>query len=491
MGGALSGTAAEDEVPQLRMDIADTRHQIIALEETLPIGTVERISTTDRFKIEIKDLNRKQLEKLSADLAADYDRLRRLEFQKIGRSTMKKPTLTKPIVRAVTSLVPSDVSGEERAALDDPDVMIGNESDYGLRWDRKWEGNQAGPTDEACRKNVREGTKSKVVKELGLKYFGQSASQARRLPPLVDATHLFLDGSLRGTNSESLGAAAGGVNLLGRFDVVCVKVCSDYTDAWKFVKSSRHDFWVSHAAALNIGESTRTAADFPDFSRSNNNSPSLNEEAYFEAMTTILRNVVYAASQLDVEHLVFFPFGMGAFLRHLEKLDKKYEDQIQMQRLRRRLARCYAEVFEKSPAKLAIHICLQFGQDEANRNADAFLRGLADPALKRVRSRVTVWPDADCMQLAHDLAARNEGVLLVNGGNRQLLGNHWFVGRAKMAIDENLHRRSWRLAALSYMLNNFDGEPEGRQPDQLRKTVELFRGKVIDDCRVKARSALK
>merc|ERR1740120_59789 len=113
------------------------------------------------------------------------------------------------------------------------------------------------------------------------------------------------------------------------------------------------------------------------------------------------------------------------------------------------------------------------------RNADAFMRALVDGCGKPIAKKVTVWPEGDSLQLAHDLAQTSTKVMMLNGANRKLLGNHWFGGRAKQAIDENLHRRSWTMSALSYVLNGFDGrECNDRRPDQLQQRVRQLGGKV-------------
>merc|ERR1712224_10817 len=107
-----------------------------------------------------------------------------------------------------------------------------------------------------------------------------------------------------------------------------------------------------------------------------------------------------------------------------------------------------------------------------------FVRALkdADPAL---RGRVTVWQGCDSPELAHKLATTSDKVAIVNGANRRLLGNHWFSDSARRAIDENLHRRSWTMSALSYLINSYGNSPNDTEipSDQLRKTVEWMEGK--------------
>merc|ERR1712118_123096 len=177
------------------------------------------------------------------------------------------------------------------------------------------------------------------------------------------------------------------------------------------------------------------------------------------AMSRIYRNMVKVIEHLRVQHFLFFAFGMGAFLRFLLLNDSKYNDDSKLQRIRRELARRFIDAFGAAPPQVTLHLCLQFSSDEALRNADAFIRALKG-APEAVKSRSIIWPEGDCLDLAHDLACTSPNVLLANGANRQLIGNHWFAGMAKRAIDENLHRRSWTLSATAYMLNNFGGRGE-------------------------------
>eukprot|EP00747_Dinoflagellata_sp_TGD_P138361 gnl/TRDRNA2_/TRDRNA2_175781_c1_seq1.p1 gnl/TRDRNA2_/TRDRNA2_175781_c1~~gnl/TRDRNA2_/TRDRNA2_175781_c1_seq1.p1 ORF type:complete len:326 (+),score=35.13 gnl/TRDRNA2_/TRDRNA2_175781_c1_seq1:283-1260(+) len=295
----------------------------------------------------------------------------------------------------------------------------------------------------------------------------------KKLPPHCNDTTLFLDSR----PAAKVGAAqAGGRNLLGRYDVVCVKVCADFDSNWRFIEQNRSVFWVLHAAAVNIGESAN-APDFNDFRCAHG----LDDERYIQAMGQIFENVVIACSTLGIEHMIFFPFGMGAFLRNLSVLDSRFADVRTMWLLRCRIAARFVQALAHSQANLAVHVALSFAdfQGEGHFNTDAFVRALKD-ADKSVKDRVTVWEDCDAFQLAHNLAASSDKVALVNGANRRLLGNHWFGDRAQHAIDENLHRRSWTMSALSYALNGY-GNTKGnhnRQPDQLQKAVLAMSGKV-------------
>jgi cell division protein FtsB len=94
-----------------------------------------------------------------------------------------------------------------------------------------------------------------------------------------------------------------------------------------------------------------------------------------------------------------------------------------------------------------------------------------------VKKRIKVYINVDATTLAQKLA-KEKGFLsvsLANGANRNLIGNRWFQEGAKVAIDENLHRRSADLAAAAKDLN--DGfEYRDRAPGELIKRVKALGG---------------
>eukprot|EP00927_Polykrikos_kofoidii_P083376 TRINITY_DN8517_c0_g2_i1.p1 TRINITY_DN8517_c0_g2~~TRINITY_DN8517_c0_g2_i1.p1 ORF type:complete len:552 (+),score=97.46 TRINITY_DN8517_c0_g2_i1:70-1656(+) len=492
--GHVDGKAAteEEEATSLRLEIQALQKIIADLQATVvDPRTSEATPIADVMRMGLPQLRQEltDLEKVYERLNAREAELKR-EFMLRSKFSVYTPKENLP--KRITS-AGDRLTIEEIEAIDDPYCLLGLESTYMMTWNTKYVGSPTGPRDEKHRRNVREGTKRKVVQELGLSMFGAPAEQATILPPMSEATCLFLDG---GVDAKAMvpGALPGGQNLLGRYDIVVIRACADFDNTWAFTKGARNDFFVGHAAAINIGES-REASDFFEFCRQDNVEPAagcessqatgvicqLDMESYVEAMGRIIDNLVQACASLQIEHLVFFPFGMGAFLRHLGKLDDTFADDMQLQRLRRCLARRFVHALASAPPKMQIHLCLRFQEEESQRNADAFLRALVDGEAALVRSRLSIWADADSMQVSTDLAAKSRYVMLVNGANRRLLGNHWFAGRATMAIDENLHRRSWRMSALAYLLNGFDGqEPAGRPPNQLEQAVLAIRGRVCD-----------
>jgi len=380
---------------------------------------------------------------------------------------------------------PLQVGLEDPFILLGPDILCDKDIGVaGLQWDSAWASDPAGPRDEGHRRHVRLNTREKVRKELGLEFFGEPAGQAKYMPPAIEGTHLFRD---VGKAAQEGTARAGDFNLLGRYDVCCVKTCADLDRKWNWLKGQKMDFWVAHAVAVNVGESV-DAPDFTDFQKHDNElAKTFDEWKYIEAMGHIMDNIVSVCTQLQIKQMVFFPFGMGAFLRHLGRIDSNFSHDEEMQRLRRALAVRMVESWAKLPAGLQVHLCLQFSTEEAQRNADALLRaivGNVDLGKKAspIKDRIVIIPEGDALNVASDLAVRSDNVLLVNGANRQLIGNHWFASRARMAIDENLHRRSWRLAAIAYMLNEYDGEQSipQRQHDTLAKRVKQLGGTVVD-----------
>jgi len=93
--------------------------------------------------------------------------------------------------------------------------------------------------------------------------------------------------------------------------------------------------------------------------------------------------------------------------------------------------------------------------------------------------------NVDSLHLAAtDLAPATKGgcgapkVGILNGANRKLIGNHWFQTGARLAIDENFHRRSASMARAALLLN-FDFEARARKPTQLQENVAWLGGQVI------------
>ncbi|CAE7737426.1 Hid1 [Symbiodinium pilosum] len=385
-----------------------------------------------------------------------------------------------------------------------------------------------------------------------------SGTSGASLPPgpkkQMSMAHLFNDEE---TFAETSAEAAEGFvarrqdhYLLGKYQMVAVPAMADYDSAFGEVlrpqdlknglsqqtaldcdgpKGFDGWFWVLHAAAPNIGESAQ-ADDFLAYSvdeEDDSSSPMrtesarstastasrccwkerllrptrrLNEDLYIKDLRRLWRNVLIAMKHLKVEDVILFPFGMGAFLRHLHLNDDRYEDASSMRRLKRRIADELMNAIvdiclpRSKPVKAAkpaetrtrVHLCLVCVNRESVDNHNCFVQAAADrakscPELKEI---LHLRRNVDSLQLAHELAAgsgksRPLKVALLNGANRKLCGNHWFQSGARYAIDENLHRRSASLSRAS-LLVNFDTEPRPRKAMQLQETVRFFRGTVVN-----------
>lgn len=348
---------------------------------------------------------------------------------------------------------------------------------------------QAEELSDRRRFEVRDGTKAKVAKELGLSEFGRPAAEARSLPPGARDTTLFLDSG----QDLSGGSSCLSGQLLGRFDVLAVQAAADFDASWRYTRTKKNRFWVLHAAAINIGESAR-ARDFPDYQ---DNGGHLDLAAYIEDMGRIFDNLLCSAARLTCRDLVWFPFGMGAFLRNLHENDAWYSKDHKNGQLLVELRHALAQRFVSSVEKTAdltlnrrLHICVsptERGNEERDANAAAFLKAIREAlrASAAGRSRrsmtATAWVvhvHGDSLSVVQELANQGRSVALVNGANRNLIGNHWFANGARFAIDENLHRRSWSMAALAYMLNDGARVQSPCSSDVLADRVRRMGGRV-------------
>ena len=300
-------------------------------------------------------------------------------------------------------------------------------------------------------------------------HFSQKRVALLQKPELQEMTkkiHLFTSADSKDTFFEK--------SLLGRFCVLAVPCRMEFDAHWK--KSlSKSPFYVHHAAALNIGESAR-AEDFKDYSSS---SQTLDEKRYIVDMQKLFHNILSAQKACGVKHVVWFPFGMGAFLRHLDKLDPSYKSQQKISELREKVARAFVRELAHFP-DFTVHLCLplEMGVESSatNQNYTAFIKALQDAA-PSLKQQVTVYVNHDATQVAQLLADKHGSfsVSLANGANRKLIGNHWFGGGARVAIDENIHRRS-RLASLMAILVNDGSATCARTPGELAKRIIALGG---------------
>ncbi len=262
--------------------------------------------------------------------------------------------------------------------------------------------------------------------------------------------------------------------LLGRFDVLGVYCSMDYDANWQPNPKDQSPFYLLHGAAINIGESAH-AADFQDYSSYGK----LNEQKYVHDMGKIFHQILAAQVDLGNEDAVWFPFGMGAFLRNLFKCDKTYENNQALAELRQKLAHAFVQEIANFPS-LHIHMCLPLDQVKGSKdqqNYNAFINAFAH-APHEVKERISLHVNVDATDLAQRLANQHKDlnkVSLVNGANRNLIGNHWFEDRALVAIDENIHRRSLFAVVAALLLN--DGiKTKVRNDEALAARVEQLLG---------------
>jgi len=364
-----------------------------------------------------------------------------------------------------------------------------------------------------------------------VKYFVDSEQPNREAGPLTQQGSGFI-----GRAQECY--------LLGQFDCLAVPARADYDACFRSFEASvsgvhQHSssapvladcdgpegfagwFWVVHVAAPNIGESTQ-AEDFVAYSEEEPHSPPhvlptsthvgitspscwkqqstlnrptrrLHEDLYVRDMGRIWRNSLLAMGHLGVEDAVFFPLGMGAFLRKLSLNDDRYAEPRLLLKLRRRVAgelmNAIADtcVGASSRGPRYVHLCLVCIGAEAIDNHNCFLEAAATKLREcpKLSDVLQLRQNVDSLQLAaRDLAPATKGgcgtpkVGILNGANRKLIGNHWFQTGARLAIDENFHRRSASMARAALLLN-FDFEARARKPMQLRENVSWLGGQVV------------
>lgn len=267
--------------------------------------------------------------------------------------------------------------------------------------------------------------------------------------------------------------------ILGRFDVLAIPARMDVDNAWAEYARPQDNtlFFVHHVAALDIG--SQHATDISDY-RCGQGQPEFFQAKYIRDMHSIFRTTLAAQRFSGVKHAVWFPLGMGAFLRDLPRHDPVYQVAETMAELRRLIARAFFEavVVELGTSSgIKVHLCLAEGPagSEADENCLAFLTALQESLPAGYANDVTVWLNTDAAALAQHLAntsATALAVSLTNGANRSLIGNHWFVDGANTAIDENLHRRSLSLALMAFLANGVKVRNAGKTWDSRIRTSE-------------------
>jgi hypothetical protein len=152
--------------------------------------------------------------------------------------------------------------------------------------------------------------------------------------------------------------------LLGRFDVLQVQARMDYDHNWDEWQGGTTTFFVHHGAAINIGEGSN-AEDFRDYSTP---AGALDKNKFLQDTGRVFFNMLSAQHGSTAKHAVWFPFGMGAFLRHLDKNDRSYKDPSKLFQLRMEMAEVFIQQLESFP-ELEIHLCLPYVKNAGNEDA--------------------------------------------------------------------------------------------------------------------------
>jgi hypothetical protein len=264
--------------------------------------------------------------------------------------------------------------------------------------------------------------------------------------------------------------------ILGRFDVLAVPAKMDFDNLWAEGAADNALFLVHHVAALDIG--SERPADFDDYSFGRGQ---FDETRYIWDMRTIFRVALAAQRFSGVEQAVWFPLGMGAFLRLLPQQDALYQFPEAMANLRLLIARAFFEALVEelgNTSNMKVHLCLAQGPEgsEVDENCLAFLKALKEAPPAGCIASLTVWLNTDAAALAQHLANTSRSqplaVSLTNGANRALIGNHWFGDGAKRAIDENLHRRSESLSLMAFLTNGVKTLNNGQSWESRIRTSE-------------------
>jgi hypothetical protein len=285
-------------------------------------------------------------------------------------------------------------------------------------------------------------------------------------------SHVYLFKSSKSQNSTRFPA------LFGSRDVLVTPCRMDYNAQWNPNPPDQKTFHMLNAAAINVGE-----GNHPEDLRYyclpgtyQHYKGSLDETKFLQGTGEIAESLLTASQKFGLNDVVFFPIGMGAFLRNLPSADAAYQDPAKMRSLRNGMAKQVAAKMEnqlRSSPNLVIHLALPTGpSDEAKENYNAFIQAVSeiDPA---IRQRVIVYPNADATEIAQAIANQkgDYSVGLINGANKNLLGNHWFEDGALTAIDENIHRRS-QISAFACLFCN-GTTPSGHNNRIQRQMGEL------------------
>eukprot|EP00931_Biecheleriopsis_adriatica_P064393 TRINITY_DN39182_c0_g1_i1.p1 TRINITY_DN39182_c0_g1~~TRINITY_DN39182_c0_g1_i1.p1 ORF type:complete len:479 (-),score=90.50 TRINITY_DN39182_c0_g1_i1:32-1468(-) len=347
---------------------------------------------------------------------------------------------------------------------------------------------------EAIRRSVREETAKQVLQRLSLSCgeVASAALQLQRAAPDAELSRalrsvtLFTDPRIQQRREDERA-------LLHRCDVLASPCAMEFGEDWCLSNDQTVRFWVHHIAAINIGESKKA----PDYRAYCDYQGGLDEGAYLIDMRRTFNNLFHAQALLSIEHSVIVPIGMGAFLRNLAKNDPRYSLAECDTKLRTSIATELAQAAKPFVAgggaghNVTMHLCLGCAGEgtESESNRTALVEAFRCAGFDDNQAQIHFGQDATALaeELARQWWKSNSGVAsedavapvsLVNAANAWQLGNHWFNNGALRAIDENLHRRSSLLAAISLMLNR-SAEPRVRFPRELAARVEELGGCIV------------
>merc|ERR1712159_801715 len=113
---------------------------------------------------------------------------------------------------------------------------------------------------------------------------------------------------------------------------------------------------------------------------------------YVKDMARLWRNTLNAMGQMEVDDAIYFPFGMGAFLRCLGQCDSRYDRPEKMRRLRKRLADefmhalcdiCFPQLGKDAAGPRRVHLCLLCTSAESIQNHNVFIEAAAERAQRQ------------------------------------------------------------------------------------------------------------
>jgi hypothetical protein len=436
-------------------------------------------------------------------------KVRNITAQRVFEQLQKKPSTFNPALDTFEDFAPRLIN----------EIMSGNKD---------------------CTQALPEGVKHQCAKMMLFK--GRGSQAVQRV-------------SLAGNSNSSSSPVA--EYLIGKFDCMAIPSRADFDSNFEEVKSvtpapgspaqassaSQPDFdvsstgwfWMLHMSAPNIGESEE-AEDFPAYSKPDAYGKlRLDQDEYLRDMKELWRTAIMSMGRLGVDDGVIFPFGMGAFLRNLGKVDDHYSKYDERMRgLRKGIAEMVMDGIEslygepvdvadpfatapppaeaapkaaakataapkakaKAKAKAApkaaakavqakparIHLCLSVANaQESIENHNVFIEAASQKAktFPRLKDLLQIHRNIDVLQVAINLSGQSAlKVAVLNGANRKLIGNHWFTDGASLAIDENLHRRSASMARVALLLNS-GVAPRDRRDDELADIVRILHGQVV------------